>query len=174
MCVCACVCVVNCECNLCSIEITIVSGGDIDVTVKHTGVVEMPQPILLKFACSFVVNKFPFDKQVCYYRTGIAPYANDEVHAVIDPHAILNPLHSGEMKTTFSYETSIKCDRCTEFYIRSFDPSIYNMSLMLPDRSFRTYELVQATLTLERKPGYYWLTLVLPTFIIVQLGIRRE
>ena len=118
----------------------------------NDGSVLWSRPGLIKSTCSFDLNLFPYDTQNCYLKFGSWSYDGSDLHLkVANPDIDISNYKNNEEWTLKNYKSNVNIQYyacCPEpYYDITFDYSI------------------------TRKPGYYNMNIILPTFATATLII---
>ena len=118
----------------------------------NDGSVLWSRPGLIKSTCSFDLNLFPYDTQNCYLKFGSWSYDGSDLHLkVANPDIDISNYKNNEEWTLKNYKSNVNIRYyacCPEpYYDITFDYSI------------------------TRKPGYYNMNIILPTFATATLII---
>ena len=120
--------------------------------VYNNGDIIWSRPGLLKTTCTFDLGNFPFDKQTCEFKFGSWSYHGGQLNmSIYDPDIDISSYQYSDSWDLMRYDSRIEITKyacCPDFY-----PSII------------------FTIELNRKGGYYYTSILIPTFAIAVLMV---
>ena len=121
-----------------------------NIVLNYDGSIFWSRPGLIKSTCTFDLTYFPYDKQLCYLKFGSWSYDSSEIFLIEDIIDITNLQKHEEWKLGKYYSVkNLQKYSCCE----------------------NTYEDIQFFYEIIRKPEYYNINIVIPTFSTASLMI---